>query len=121
MIGIGPFISHKDTPFSEFENGSVELTLFIIGILRLMNKNALIPATTALGTLSENGRERGILAGANVVMPNLSPRDVRSKYSLYDNKLATGLESAEHKAELEERFKKIGYHIVTHRGDFKKY
>ena len=120
MIGIGPFISHKDTPFCNFENGTVSLTTFIIGILRLMNKNALIPSTTALGTIDENGREKGILAGANVVMPNLSPENVRKKYYLYDNKIATGLEAAEYKEFLEEKFKKIGYDIVIDRGDYIK-
>lgn len=120
MIGIGPFISHKDTPFCNFENGTVELTTFIIGILRLMNKNALIPSTTALGTIDDSGREKGILAGANVVMPNLSPENVRKKYNLYDNKLSTGLETAEYKKSLEEKFKKIGYDIVIDRGDYIK-
>lgn len=119
MIGIGPFISHKDTPFKDCKNGTTEMTVFIIGILRLMNKYALIPSTTALGTISSDGREKGILAGANVVMPNLSPVGVRKKYNLYDNKICTGLEAAESKKELEKRFDKIGYKIVTDRGDCK--
>jgi len=119
MIGIGPFISHKDTPFKDCKNGTTEMTVFIIGILRLMNKYALIPSTTALGTISSDGREKGILAGANVVMPNLSPVGVRKKYNLYDNKICTGLEAAESKKELEKRFEKIGYKIVTDRGDCK--
>lgn len=118
MIGIGPFISHKDTPFSEFPSGQLDLTLILIALLRLMNPNALIPATTALGTIDPNGREKGILAGANVVMPNLSPVNVRKKYSLYDNKICTGEEAAECRMCLQSRMKKIGYEIVVDRGDF---
>ncbi len=119
MIGIGPFITHKDTPFSKFPSGKLELTLFLIGILRLMLPNALIPATTALGTINPNGREMGILAGANVVMPNLSPVGVRKKYSLYDNKICTGEEAAECRFCLQNRMKKIGYELVVDRGDFR--
>lgn len=117
MIGIGPFISHKDTPFANFENGKLELTLFLIGILRLIIPNALIPATTALGTINSKGRELGILAGANVIMPNLSPIGVRKKYLLYDNKICTGEEAAESNFLLRNQMKKIGYEIVTDRGD----
>jgi biotin synthase len=119
MIGIGPFIPHKDTPFSSFPSGKLELTLILIGILRLMLPNALIPSTTALGTIHLNGREMGILAGANVVMPNLSPARVRKKYSLYDNKICTGEEAAECRICLQNRMKKIGYEIVVDRGDFR--
>ena len=119
MVGIGPFISHCDTPFSKFENGSVDLTLFLLGILRLMCPNILLPATTALGTLDPKGREKGILAGANVLMPNLSPVSVRKKYSLYDNKICTGEEAAECKMCLSNRIQSIGYEIVTDRGDYK--
>jgi biotin synthase len=119
MIGIGPFISHKATPFSNFLSGKLELTLFLIGILRLMLPNVLIPATTALGTIHPEGRELGILAGANVVMPNLSPPWVREKYMLYDNKLCTGEEAAEHHLNLQKRMKSIGYEIVVDRGDFR--
>ncbi len=118
MIGIGPFISHKDTPFANLPSGNLELTLFLIGILRLMLPNALIPSTTALGTIHPNGREMGILAGANVVMPNLSPVSVRKKYLLYDNKICTGEEAAECNLCLQNRMKKIGYEIVVDRGDF---
>lgn len=118
MIGIGPFIPHKDTPFADFEQGSLELTLVLISILRLMNRNALIPSTTALGTIHPMGREMGILAGANVVMPNLSPVSVRKKYMLYDNKICTGEEAAECKYCLSNRMKSIGYEIVTDRGDY---
>jgi len=118
MIGIGPFISHKDTPFAAFPSEQLDLTLVLIAILRLMNPNALIPATTALGTIDPNGREKGILAGANVVMPNLSPVGVRKKYSLYDNKICTGEEAAECRMCLQNRMKKIGYELVVDRGDF---
>lgn len=118
MVGIGPFVPHHDTPFKNYKSGSLELTLFLIGILRLMNPNALIPSTTALGTIDPNGREKGILAGANVVMPNLSPVSVRKKYQLYDNKICTGEEAAECKECLSNRMKKIGYEIVVDRGDF---
>lgn len=118
MVGIGPFIQHKDTPFKGYENGSVELTLFLLGIIRLMLPNVLLPATTSLGTLDTKGREKGILAGANVLMPNLSPISVRKKYSLYDNKICTGDEAAQCKVCLENRIKNIGYEVVTDRGDY---
>ncbi len=118
MIGIGPFLPHHDTPFADKEQGSYHLTLLLIGILRLMVPNALIPATTALGTINPFGREKGILSGANVVMPNLSPVSVRKKYELYDNKICTGDEAAECKVCLQNRMKKIGYEIVCDRGDF---
>ena len=119
MVGIGPFIPHHETPFANKAPGSVELTLFLIGLLRLMLPHALLPATTALGTLHSDGRERGILAGANVVMPNLSPMNVRTKYMIYDNKIATGLEAAESLAILKEKMAGIGYQIVEARGDYK--
>ncbi|MDD4583555.1 MAG: [FeFe] hydrogenase H-cluster radical SAM maturase HydE [Eubacteriales bacterium] len=118
MIGIGPFISHHDTPFADQPSGSMESTLFVIGILRLMIPNALIPATTALGTIDPDGRARGILAGANVVMPNLSPQEVRKKYALYDNKICTDEEAAEGILQLREGVEKLGYKIKTDRGDF---
>jgi len=118
MIGVGPYIPHHDTPFRDEKAGSLDLTLFLIGILRLMFPNALIPATTSLGTVDTNGREKGILAGANVLMPNLSPVNVRKKYELYDNKICTGEEAAECKKCLSNRIKKIGYEIVVDRGDF---
>ena len=120
MIGIGPYLSHKDTPFSEFENGSFKLTLRLISVLRLMFPYALIPSTTALGTINPLGREMGIKAGANVVMPNLSPLEVRKKYELYDNKICTGEESAQCRSCLERRMASIGYEIVTDRGDVKR-
>lgn len=117
MVGIGPYLSHKDTPFCDFENGSVRKTLMLLSIIRLMNPSVLLPATTALGTAKSDGREKGILAGANVVMPNLSPVSVRKKYSLYDNKICTGEESAQCRVCLSNRMKSIGYEIVTSRGD----
>lgn len=119
MVGVGPFISHKDTPFADKENGSTELTLWILALIRLIVPKVLLPATTALGTLQDNGRELGILAGANVCMPNLSPQEVRKKYMLYDNKLSSGEESAEEFLNLCKKMKKIGYNVVVHRGDCK--
>lgn len=118
MVGIGPFLPHHDTPFKDFSQGSYELTLVLISILRLMLPNALLPATTALGTINPLGRESGILHGANVVMPNLSPVTVRKQYELYDNKICTGDEAAECRFCLQNRMKKIGYEIVCSRGDF---
>ena len=121
MIGIGPFIPHKDTPFKDHPAGSLELTLFLISLLRLSHPDALIPATTAVGTLEEGGRERAILCGANVVMPNLSPKSHRKDYSLYNNKLSDGAEAAEARKSLDARLANIGYRTITHRGDFQKY
>lgn len=117
MVGIGPFIPHHDTPFSGETAGTLELTLFMLGLLRLMIPKVLLPATTALGTIDPKGRELGILAGANVVMPNLSPTDVRKDYLLYDNKICTGDEAAECRMCLEGRMQSIGYQVVTARGD----
>ncbi|MGN0654162.1 MAG: [FeFe] hydrogenase H-cluster radical SAM maturase HydE [Oscillospiraceae bacterium] len=120
MIGIGPFISHEETPFSSFENGGMELTLRLISILRLIFPYALIPSTTALGTINPQGRELGLKAGANVVMPNLSPVNVRKLYTLYDNKICTEEEAAQCKGCLENRVKSAGYRIVTDIGNVKK-
>lgn len=121
MIGIGTYITHKDTPFNSYSTGSLNLTLKMISILRLMFPYALIPATTALGTINPIGRELGLKAGANVVMPNLSPIMVREKYQLYDNKICTGEEASECKDCLERRIKSIGYKIVSNRGDVKSH
>ena len=118
MIGIGPFLPHKDTPFANEKIGELELTLILISILRLIFPLSLIPATTALGTIKEGGRELGILHGANVVMPNLSPMNVRKKYLLYNNKISTGTESAEGVELLRESIDKIGYVLTGARGDF---
>lgn len=121
MIGIGPYLTHKDTPFSDKENGSLSLTLRLISMFRLSFPYALIPATTALGTIHLNGRELGLKAGANVVMPNLSPLSVRELYSLYENKICTDDESAQCRLNLEKRVNDAGYRIVTAVGDCAKY
>lgn len=118
MIGIGPFIPHHDTPFKDKPAGSVEQTLVLLAILRLLFPHVLLPATTALGTLSPGGRLLGIKAGANVIMPNLSPQNVRGKYLLYDNKLHTGAEAAEALDALKREVASIGYEIVSERGDY---
>ena len=120
MIGIGPFLPHCDTPFKNESAGSIDRCLNLIAILRLMFPYALIPSTTALASISPTGRERGILAGANVVMPNLSPENVRSLYSLYNGKLSTGSEAAQAKEELSSLMKSIGYEVVTDIGNVKK-
>ncbi len=120
MVGIGPFISQKDTPFRDFSNGTLTRTLIMLGLIRLLLPQVLLPATTALGTIHPRGREMGILAGANVVMPNLSPRENRKKYLLYDNKLGTGEESGEGLELLKQQMSRIGYEVVTDRGDYKE-
>lgn len=120
MCGIGPFIPHKDTIFKEEAPGTVELTCYLLSIIRLIHPPVLLPATTALGTIHPFGREKGIQAGANVVMPNLSPVSVRKKYEPYDNKICTGEESAQCRDCLNKRMLAIGYEIVTDRGDIKK-
>lgn len=117
MCGIGPFIPHQDTPFANEKPKDVLLTYFLLSVIRLISPKILLPATTALGSLVENGREQGILSGANVVMPNLSPPTVREKYMLYNNKLSTGAESAQALDELRRRMQAIGYEVVSERGD----
>ena len=119
MCGIGPFVPHHDTQFADKPQGSLRLTLTLLSLIRLMNPKILLPATTALGTIAGGGRELGILHGANVVMPNLSPSEHRADYSLYDNKICTGDEAAECIRCLSLRMKSIGYNIVTDRGDYK--
>lgn len=119
MIGIGPFIPHKDTPFKNHSPGTIDLTLKLLSIIRLMLPNVLLPSTTALATIDPCGRERGILVGANVVMPNLSPESVREKYTLYNNKACSKEESAEYKFNLEHSIKYIGYNLTVNRGDYK--
>lgn len=119
MCGIGPFIPQKNTQFRNFSAGSVTKTLFLLSLIRLIEPNILLPATTALGTIQKGGREKGILSGANVVMPNLSPVEMRKKYTLYDNKLSDGAESAQSLNLLRKSMKEIGYNIVTDRGDIK--
>ncbi|MBQ3241336.1 MAG: [Oscillospiraceae bacterium] len=119
MVGIGPFIPHKDTPFRDEPAGTARQTLRLLAIIRLMLPTVLLPATTALGTVSGDGRVRGMQFGANVVMPNLSPLSVRKKYMLYDNKIATGEEAAESVHLLRKTMDAIGYQVVTARGDWK--
>lgn len=117
MVGIGPFIPHHDTRYAEESAGSVARTVLLLSMIRILLPTALIPATTALGTLDETGREKGLAAGANVVMPNLSPLKNRRQYELYDNKICTGEEAAECRADLAARVEKIGYRLVCSRGD----
>ena len=120
MCGIGPFIPHHDTPFRDEPAGTLELTLYLLSVIRLIHPPVLLPATTALGTIHPRGRELGIQAGANVVMPNLSPVGQRRKYELYDNKICTGDESAQCRGCLENRMRSIGYSLTVDRGDIKK-
>ena len=120
MIGIGPYVTHAQTPFASFENGSVELTLRLLSVLRLMFPYVLLPSTTALGTLHPQGRELGLKAGANVVMPNLSPVKIRKLYELYENKICTGEEAAQCRGCLEKRVEAAGYKIVTDIGNVKR-
>ncbi len=119
MIGIGPFIPHHDTSFADRPAGPLEKTVFLISLLRLMLPDALLPSTTALATIHPEGREKGILAGANVVMPNLSPHHAREKYMLYDNKASTGNEAAESIENLRRQLAGIGYEIAVDRGDYR--
>ncbi len=118
MCGIGPFIPQKDSPFRDFPQGSLDLTLTLLSVIRLMHPRILLPATTALGTIHPKGRELGILHGANVVMPNLSPVEHRKDYAIYDNKICNGEEAAECLVCLKRRIQSIGYQIVTSRGDY---
>ena len=120
MCGIGPFIPHHDTPFKDEPAGTLELTCFLLSVIRLIHPPVLLPATTALGTIDPLGREKGVLSGANVIMPNLSPVEVRKQYELYDNKICTGEESAQCKGCLEARMNSIGYEISHSRGDIRK-
>ena len=120
MIGIGPYITHGETPFAQYPSGSLEKTLRMVSILRLLFPYALIPSTTALGTIHPEGRELGLKAGGNVVMPNLSPASVRKKYDLYENKICTGEEAAQCRGCLEQRVARAGYRIVTDRGDVRR-
>ena len=118
MAGIGPFIPHHQTPFSAFPAGTLRQTLLMVALTRLILPNALLPATTALGTIAPDGRQRGVLAGANVVMPNLWPVGAGKQYALYDNKICTGDEAAECRACLQNRMRSIGYELAVDRGDF---
>lgn len=118
MVGIGPFISAHNTPFESFPNGSLETTLRLLSIIRLLHSHVLLPATTALGSLTINGRELGILHGANVVMPNLSPKKHRQDYAIYDNKICTGEETVEGYKNLEHKINQIHYKTIIDRGDY---
>lgn len=120
MCGIGPFIPHRDTPFRDEPAGDAGLTCYLLSIIRLACPHVLLPATTALGTIRDDGRERGILSGANVVMPNLSPLSERKKYELYNDKVSVGLESAQCVEDVRARLAAIGYEVVTDRGDVRK-
>ena len=120
MCGIGPFIPHVNTEFKNYPSGTVELTCYLLSIIRLIVPEILLPATTALGTIDPSGREKGIAAGANVIMPNLSPEETKKKYELYNGKLCTGSESAENIKELDKRMRKIGHKIVIDRGDVRR-
>lgn len=117
MVGLGPFIPHKDTPFASFPAGTLTRTLDLLSLTRLMLPNVLLPATTALGTISDDGRQRGMTVGANVCMPNVSPTDVRKKYMLYDNKKSFGGESAQNLDEIKHSMREYGFEVVTSRGD----
>ncbi len=121
MVGIGPFIPQKDTPFGAFPSGTVEQTLLLLAMLRVLLPTALLPATTAVGTLDPLGREKALKAGANVVMPNLSPTDVRKKYLLYDNKICTGDEAAECRFCIQGRVERAGFRLTVSRGDHKEW
>ena len=120
MVGIGPFLPHQDTPFKDEKPGSVPLTLYLLALSRILLPRVLLPSTTALGTAEGDGRQQGVLAGCNVVMPNLSPADVRKKYMLYDNKAGTDLTAAEGIALLRQQMADIGYDVVIGRGDFRE-
>lgn len=120
MCGIGPFIPHNATPFADCEQGTLEATCFLLSLIRIIHPSVLLPATTALATISPDGRERGILSGANVIMPNLSPASERKKYELYNNKLCSDSEAAENLKQLSDKMNKTGYQIVVSRGDIIK-
>ena len=119
MAGSGPFIPQQDTPLRDEAPGTAELTVYLLSILRLIQPNLLLPATTALGTIQPNGRELGLAAGANVVMPNLSPLSVRKKYALYDGKICTGEEGAQCVGCLPGRGASVGFTLVSSRGDIR--
>ena len=118
MVGMGPFLPHKDTPFRDFPHGSAELTLYLLSLVRLLLPDALLPATTALGTLDASGRQQGVLSGCNVVMPNLSPMAVRQKYLLYDNKAGIGDDGESSLRKLLAQMQEIGYEVAVGRGDY---
>lgn len=120
MVGTGPFIPHKDTDFRNEKTGTLEMVLLCLSLVRIMLPNVLLPATTALGTINPIGREKGVLAGANVIMPNLSPTEVRKNYLLYDNKICVNDVSSQCKNCINARMVKIGYEVEVSRGDYKE-
>ncbi|MDO4312394.1 MAG: [FeFe] hydrogenase H-cluster radical SAM maturase HydE [Eubacteriales bacterium] len=117
MVGIGPFIPHHETRYAGEPAGSVKQTILLLSMIRILLPKVLLPATTALGTMDPLGREKGLAAGANVVMPNLSPVKNRKQYELYDNKICTGEEAAECRGCLARRVASVGYRLVSARGD----
>ena len=117
MVGIGPFIPHHDTIYAKEKAGSIDMTLFLLSVIRIMLPKVLLPATTALGTMDSEGREKGLLHGANVIMPNLSPKKNRKDYTLYDGKISDGEEAAQNLSLLKQKVEKVGYSIVIGRGD----
>ncbi len=119
MCGIGPFIPHKDTPFADFPAGDADFCCYLLAIIRLIKPNILLPATTALATLSEDGRTKAVMCGANVVMPNLSPEDAKKNYNLYNGKKSSGTEAGEHIEMLKKQLLTCGARIVCNRGDMK--
>lgn len=121
MVGIGPFMPQKDTPLGTMPAGTADMTTYLISILRLLQGDLLLPATTSLGSIDPLGREKGLKAGANVVMPNLSPVEVREKYALYDGKVCTGDEAAQCRRCIEKRIEQAGYKVDMGRGDHKKF
>ena len=120
MVGTGPFIPHKDTDFRNEKAGTLEMVLLCLSLVRIMLPNVLLPATTALGSINPIGREKGVLAGANVIMPNLSPTEVRKNYLLYDNKICVNDASSQCKNCINARMIKIGYEVEVSRGDYKE-
>lgn len=120
MVGLGPFIPHHDTPFKDYPAGNLDDVLKILSIVRIAKENVLLPATTALGSIDDRGREKGILAGCNVLMPNIGDEKLRQNYKLYDNKIGTQVENSDDFLDLEEKLKKIGYEISLDRGDYKE-
>lgn len=120
MVGLGPFIPHHDTPFKDYPAGNLDDVLKILSIVRIAKENVLLPATTALGSIDDSGREKGILAGCNVLMPNIGDEKLRQNYKLYDNKIGTQVENSDDFLDLEEKLKKIGYEISLDRGDYKE-
>ncbi|KDR96695.1 iron-only hydrogenase maturation protein HydE [Peptoclostridium litorale DSM 5388] len=117
MVGIGPYIPHPNTPIGKNSGGSLEKTLIMLALARLLLPDVLLPSTTALGTIDPLGREKALNAGANVVMPNLSPTNMRKKYELYADKICTGDEAAHCRKCIEGRINRAGFEVDMSRGD----